>query len=71
MKTYKSFPDLGEAFKSLVSKTFIRYKGNLLETTIDGYKMGGKHYKTLEDIDIELQRQYNTWNEQIKTQNNG
>lgn len=70
MKKYTSFQDLGKAFETLVSKTFIRYKGNLLETTIDGYKMGGKPYKTLEEIDLELERQYNVWNTKIKKQNN-
>lgn len=71
MKTYKSFVDFGAALEKLMATTIFNYKGNEIRQSIDGYEMGGKHYKTLEDIDIELQRQYDTWNTNIEKQNNG
>ena len=70
MKTYKSFVDFGAALEKLMATTTFNYKGNEIHQTIDGYKMGGKNYKTLEEIDLELARQYKQFDKSINHKQN-
>lgn len=61
--------DLGHAFNRLISETFIRYQGCLIEKEWGGYKVGKCLFATLPLAKAEIDRQFEVWEEKLGQKN--